>query len=256
MVPDETRAEPAAQTPESPAGPSRVEGIAKLLLGAAGLVILVALLSIIPPLDRPMPWAPDNVFVTFQTVITALVTVVIVGLFIVVADELEALVVERLDGPDALVRDAGALAKYLVIFLVLVASYGPLVALARPFLAPSETVWVFDLGFVLVSLLPLGIAAYVVAGDLDDLAGLLVGAFRAAGDRIESGRNAGATDEVPASGADRAASTSDEEAMASEGAVSTADGERVDGGTTDGETTEPGGDGVATAATDGEDAEE
>lgn len=225
MVPDETHAESAATAPENPDGPTRVEGIAKLLLGAAGLVILVALLSIIPPLERPVPWTPDDVFVTFQTVIAALVTVVVVGLFIVVADELEALVVERLDGPEPLVRDAGVVAKYLLIFLVLVASYGPLVALARPFLAPSDTVWVFDLGFVLVSLLPLGIAAYVVAGNLDELSGLLVGAFRRAGDRIESG-NDGASPDAAATDVDEDGS----------------------------EPVESSGNGVTTATTDGDDA--
>jgi hypothetical protein len=173
--------------PDGDPSPTRVEEIAKLLLGAAGLVVLAGLLSIIPPLERTVPGTPDGVFVSFETLVTGLVTVVVVGLFLVVADELEALVVERLPGRDPLVADAGAVVKYLVVFLVLVAAYGPLAAVATPFLTPSDTVWVFDLAFVLVALLPLGEVASIVVGDLDDLASVFVDAFRTASERVESG---------------------------------------------------------------------
>ena len=182
--------------PDGDPSPTRVEEITKLLLGAAGLVVLAGLLSIIPPLERTVPGTPDGVFVSFETLVSGLVTVVVVGLFLVVADELEALVVERLPGRDPLVADAGAVVKYLVVFLVLVAAYGPLAAVATPFLMPSDTVWVFDLAYVLVALLPLGVVASIVVGDLDELASVSVDAFRTASERVESGS-------APRTGVDR-----------------------------------------------------
>lgn len=190
--PDEIR-----RSDEREPSPNRVEEIAKLLLGAAGLVVLAGLLSIIPPLERAVPGTPDGVFVTFETVVSGLVTVVVVGLFLVIADELEALVVERLPGRDPLVEDAGAVVKYLVVFLVLVAAYGPLADVAAPFLAPSDTVWLFDLAYVLVTLLPLAVAASLVVGNLDELASLLVGAFRSASERVESGPSTTTGDQSP-----------------------------------------------------------
>lgn len=151
-------------------GPSRAKSIVKFLLSVVGLVLLLGLLGLVPPLDRTVPNTP----ITYVEVVNAVVVVAILGLFVVVADELTDVVRERLSGPETLVEDAATLTKYLVVFLAFLATYEPLARAVVPFLRTGGTPWVFDLAFLVVALVLLGLMVTRAARGLDPLATLVV----------------------------------------------------------------------------------
>lgn len=136
--------------------PSKVQSLVRLVLGVVGLFVLLFLLTLVPPLEQEIPQTP----VTYEAVITAAVTVVIFGLFVVIADELGDVVEARLAGPDGLVSDVGSLVQYLVVFLAFLVMYEPLFNATVPFLARNNTPWVYDLVFVAVAFLLLGVTAF------------------------------------------------------------------------------------------------
>lgn len=152
-------------------GPTRLESTVKLVLGAFGVVAFAYLASLLPPLDRPLPGTP----ITVEDALFGIAAVVVLGLFVVVADELERIVAERVDGPAAVVGEAAAVVRYLVVFLAFVAVYEPLARATVPFLAASDAAWLFDLAYVAVALGLLAAVAVRVARSLDPLAALLAG---------------------------------------------------------------------------------
>jgi hypothetical protein len=142
-------------------GPTRARGIVRLLLGVAGLFVLLFLVTLVPPLERRIPGTP----VTFEALFTGVLMVVIFGLLVVVADQLGELTRERLAGSDAvesrtLPVNAGATVQYLVVFLAFLVLYRPLAAATVPFLQQNNTPWVYDVAFAAIALLLLVLIAY------------------------------------------------------------------------------------------------
>ncbi|WP_255195179.1 hypothetical protein [Halorarius litoreus] len=149
--------------------PTRLQSVVKLTLGAIVLVVLGSLLSLVPPLSRPLPGTP----ISIETAILGVFSVVVLGLFVAVADEFEAVVAERLDGPERVVGEVAAVAKYLVVFLAFIAVYEPLARAVVPFLAGADVVWLFDLGYSVVALGLLAIVGVLVYRNLDPVAALV-----------------------------------------------------------------------------------
>jgi hypothetical protein len=158
-------AEPVAE------GPTRAQGIVRLLLSVVGLLVLLFLVTLVPPLEREIPGTP----VTFEALFTAVLMVVIFGLLVVVADQLGELTRERLAASDAvedrtLPMNAGATMQYFVIFLAFLVLYRPLAAATVPFLQRNDTPWVYDVAFAAVALLLLVLVGYYGYRCLDPVA--------------------------------------------------------------------------------------
>lgn len=155
--------------------PTRGRSIVKLLLGVAGLYVLLFLLTLVPPFERQVPGTP----VTVEALSTAVVTVVIFGLLVVVADQLGELTHERLAGApeERFPSHAGAAVKYTLVFLAFLVMYEPVARATVPFLVQNGTPWVYDLAFSVVSVVLLALAAYYAFRCLDPVAERVSGTF-------------------------------------------------------------------------------
>lgn len=168
-------------------GPTRLESVVKLVLGALGVVVFAYLLSLLPPLERQFPGTP----ISFEDALFGVAAVVVLGIFVAVGDVLADVVGERLDGPESVVGEVGRVVKYLVVFLAFVAVYQPLGRAVVPFLAASDAAWLYDVTYTLVALALLVAVALLVYRSLDPLASLLTDTI--AGDRVEG--TTGGTDD-------------------------------------------------------------
>lgn len=152
-------------------GPTRFQSVVKLFVAALALVAFGYLLSLVPPFERPLPGTP----ITIETAVLGGIALVVFGLFVVVADELETVAADRLEGPQEVIDEAASVLKYLVIFLAFVAVYDPLARAVVPFLVETGNAWLFDLAFTVVALALLAIVAVLVYRSLDPLATLVTG---------------------------------------------------------------------------------
>ncbi|WP_255148826.1 hypothetical protein [Halorarius halobius] len=152
-------------------GPTRLESVVKLFLGTLAVVAFGYLLSLVPPFERPLPGTP----ITVEAALLGVLALVVFGLFVVIADELETVAAERLDGPGDVDEAAGGILKYLVVFLAFLAVYDPLARAVVPFLAETGNAWLFDAAYTVVALLLLALAAALVYTSLDPLAEMLTG---------------------------------------------------------------------------------
>lgn len=169
------RGEPPAVSTSQPdpdrstTGPDRLRPVVRLLLVTLVLVALGYLASLVPTLSRPL----GGTSVTVATALLAVVAVVAFGLLVALAHHLGRLAAARLDGPAGAGDVTGAVVRYVVVFLALVAVYDPVERAMVPFLADRGAVWVFDLLFTAIALGLLLILAALVARNLDPLAALL-----------------------------------------------------------------------------------
>lgn len=146
-----------------------VRTVVKLLLGMGGLVFLLVLVSVLPGLDRLVPTTP----ITFGSIVVALLTLGIVALLVYVAPRLETLVQEEFAGSDALASNVAAIVKQLVVLLAVLVAYRGLAGVIVPFLAETDTIWAYDLAFLVLALIPTALIAWQLFQGLDPAADLL-----------------------------------------------------------------------------------
>lgn len=146
-----------------------VKIISKLLLGMGGLVFLLFLVSFLPGLDRLVPATP----ITFAALVVALVTLGIVTVLVYVAPQLETLVQQGFSGPDVLAMNVGAVVKHLVMLLAVLVAYRGLAGAITPFLAETDSVWAYDLSFLVLALIPTALVGIHLYRGLDPAADLL-----------------------------------------------------------------------------------
>jgi hypothetical protein len=161
--------------PTAAGEPTRGRSIVKLLLGVVGLLALLFLLTLVPPLERLIPGTP----ITFEALLTGILAVVIFGLLVVVGDQLGELTRERLAGTpeERFPWHAGAAVKYLVVFLAFLVTYEPLARTTVPFLLRNGIPWTYDMAFTAVSVALLALATYYAYRCLDPVAARVSAAF-------------------------------------------------------------------------------
>lgn len=150
------------------ADPETVKTVTKLLLGAGGLVFLLALVSVLPGLDRVVPATP----ITFASLAVAVLTLGIVAALAYVAPHLETLVRDEVPGRVALATNVGAVVKHLVVLLAVLVAYRGLAGAVVPFLAETGSVWAYDLTFLVLALVPTARIALHLYRGLDPAADL------------------------------------------------------------------------------------
>jgi len=163
-------------------GRDTVRSVTKLLLGAAALVFVLWLVTLLPGLDRLVPRTP----VTFAAVVSAVATVVLAGLLLYAAPKVALLTRLTLSGPRAVVGNVASVAYWLVVLAAVLVAHGGLAGVVTPFVAG----WLYDAAFLLLALPAVAVVAARLYDGLDPsaeaLADLVAGSSD--DDRDASGR--------------------------------------------------------------------
>lgn len=156
-------------TLRSAVGRDAVRAVAKLLLGAVGVVVTLWLVSLLPGIDRVVPLTP----VTLVAVASAVATLVVVALLLFAAPKVARLVRVALDGPRRVVEHVASIAYWLVVLAAVLVAHGGLAGLAAPLL--GGLAWVYDAAFLLLALPPVVFVVARLTVTVDPLADLIAG---------------------------------------------------------------------------------
>lgn len=157
-----------------------IEWVGKVALAVPSLILLTALVSLLPGIDRLIPGSP----VTFVAVVSAIVTVAIVALLLSLAPAVATLVRSTLEGPRHVVEDVAAIVQLLVVFVAMIVAHRGLALAIVPLL--DELAWAYDLAFLALALPPLAILAARVYVTLEPVAELLAERVMRANDGDEA----------------------------------------------------------------------
>ena len=171
-----------------------VRSTSKLLIGALAVVGVLAVVTLLPGVDRLVPFTP----VTFAAVATAVVALAVAGILLYAAPKFALLTRLALGEPDAegdgrsdrIVENAGGVVHWLVVFGAVLVAYRGLAGVAVPVL--SGAAWAYDAAFLFVALVPVVFLVARVTVTVDPLAEVV--ADRVAGE--ESGGEDGDADEA------------------------------------------------------------
>ena len=171
-----------------------VRSTSKLLIGALAVVGVLAVVTLLPGVDRLVPFTP----VTFAAVATAVVALAVAGILLYAAPKFALLTRLALGEPDAegdgrsdrIVENAGGVVHWLVVFGAVLVAYRGLAGVAVPVL--SGAAWAYDAAFLFVALVPVVFLVARVTVTVDPLADAV--ADRVAGE--ESGGEDGDADEA------------------------------------------------------------
>lgn len=145
-------------------GRRTVRSVSKLLLGAASLLFVLGLASLLPGLDRLLFGVP----VTFAAVVWAVAALAVAGLLVYAATGLAALARLALDGPREVVESAAAVVYWTVVLAAILIAHRGLAPALTPLL--DGLVWAYDLVFLLAALAPLAVIAARLSVCLDPAA--------------------------------------------------------------------------------------
>ena len=169
-----------------------VESASRLLIGALAIVGALAVVTLLPGVDRLVPFAP----VTFAAVATGIVAVAVAGILLYAAPKVALLTRAALGGrvadgdapPDRIAENAGGMAYWLVVFGAVLVAYRGLAAAVVPLL--NDAAWAYDAGFLFVALVPVVFLVARLSVTVDPLA-------EAVADRVagEGGADSGGDDE-------------------------------------------------------------
>ncbi|MDV7349468.1 hypothetical protein R3751_06715 [Halorubrum distributum] len=159
-----------------------VRSTSKLLIGALAVVGVLAVVTLLPGVDRLVPFAP----VTFAAVATAVVALAVAGILLYAAPKfalLTRLALGEADAegdarPDRIVENAGGVVHWLVVFGAVLVAYRGLAGVAVPVL--NGAAWAYDAAFLFVALVPVVFLVARLTVTVDPLAELV--ADRVAGE--------------------------------------------------------------------------
>lgn len=151
-----------------------VRSTSRLLIGALAVVGVLAVVTLLPGIDRPIPFAP----VTFAAVATAVVALAVSGILLYAAPKFALLTRLALGGRgadvegdaplDRIAENAGGIAYWLVAFGAVLVAYRGLAGVATPLLGGAA--WAYDAAFLFVALVPVVFLVARVTVTVDPLA--------------------------------------------------------------------------------------
>jgi uncharacterized paraquat-inducible protein A len=142
--------------------------VIKLLLALIGLFILRFIVNNLPGLGTRIP----GTGVTATAALAAVITLAMVGILVNFGIEIEPRLQRALSGPSEVITDLSEIVKFLVFLVAIIVAYDGLAGVAVPFLLP-DLVWVYDVVFLLVALVPTALVAQRMFTNLDELTDLL-----------------------------------------------------------------------------------
>ena len=144
----------------------RIVKATHVIVAAAFLLVLVSLL---PGIDRLLAVASLSI----TTVLLAVGTLVVAGALLAVAPTVETFVRQSLTGPESIVDDAAAIARYLVWFAVALIGYRGFYPLFSPAFDGFGAWWVYDAVFLLIGIVPVALIARRLYDSFDPITNLL-----------------------------------------------------------------------------------
>lgn len=151
--------------------PDELRPVVYELLVLVAMLAVLGLSTLLPGTDRTIP----TLSVTGREVIVATGTVAVVVWLAHSAPSIAALTRSILVGPDQLVDDAGRIVAAVVTFVAILVAYRGLAGLVIPSLVARDSVWAYDLAFLVVALGPLAVIANRLRRNLDVVADLVTG---------------------------------------------------------------------------------
>lgn len=152
-----------------------VRSTSRLLIGALAVVGVLAVVTLLPGVDRLVPFAP----VTFAAVATAVVALAVAGVLLYAAPKFALLTRLALGDADAegdaradrIAENAGGMAYWLVVFGAVLVAYRGLAGVAVPVL--NDAAWAYDAAFLFVALVPVVFLVARLTVTVDPLADLV-----------------------------------------------------------------------------------
>lgn len=130
--------------------PAILEPVLRAGLVVGVLFLVGALVALLPGASRELP----GTAVTLGGLLTATVTLAVVGALVLATTAVEVLVRGIVSGPDETVGDLAGAARYGVVFVAVLVAYGGLAPAVLPLLAPGAA-WMYDVAFLGFALFPL-----------------------------------------------------------------------------------------------------
>lgn len=143
--------------------------VIKLVLALVALFILQIIVNNLPGLNTVIP----GTNIPASAGIVALITLAIVGILVNFGVEIEPRLQRALSGPQDVINDLATIVKFLVFLVAIVVAYSGLAGVIVPFLIPDPGPGVYDIGFLLLALVPTIVVAHRMFTNLDDLTDLL-----------------------------------------------------------------------------------
>lgn len=122
-----------------------VQSVSRRLLTAAWVVVVLALLTLVPGIDRVVP----QTSVTSIAVLGAVASLAVVGLLLYAAPKVAALVRMALHGPRRVVENIASAAYWLVVLGGVLVAHRGLAGVVVPLLGGRA--WLHDTGFLLLA---------------------------------------------------------------------------------------------------------
>jgi len=164
-----------------------VRSASRLLIGALAVVGVLAVVTLLPGIDRLVPFAP----VTFAAVATGVVALAVAGILLYAAPKFALLTRLALGGraadaetdprPSRIAENAGGMAYWLVVFGAVLVAYRGLAGVAVPLL--NDAAWAYDAAFLFAALVPVVFLVARLTVTVDPLADAV--ADRVAGDEAD-----------------------------------------------------------------------
>ncbi|GAB3026445.1 hypothetical protein [Natronobiforma cellulositropha] len=148
---------------------SHIYPLVRIALIAVGGLVLLGLVSLLPGLEVLF----GGFEISVSAVLLALGTYLVAGGLLAVAGRVEALVADSLEGPQRVVEDTGAIAKYLFVFVALLVAYQGFAPALVPMVENVAAAWVYHLVFLLVTLVPVALIARRLHRSLDPVTDLI-----------------------------------------------------------------------------------
>lgn len=151
------------------------KSLVTLLLAVIGLLLILALIAILPGVDRFVLGLP----ITFGAIASALVTLVIVLLLIPAATMAKGIVRQfRINAP-AIATRLAAVVYWSIVFLAIVVGYEGFRAAVEPVLMEAGFIWIYDVTFFVLGVVPLAVVGYSLFRLLDPVAEFCVSRLQA-----------------------------------------------------------------------------
>ncbi|MFB6312319.1 MAG: hypothetical protein ABEH64_14185 [Salinirussus sp.] len=142
--------------------PDSIEPIVREILIIVALVALLGIASLLPGTGIELP----GTTISIGDLIIAGASLGIVASLIWVGPKLRTVAERVLIGPPRVLSDVGSIARNLALFTAVLVAHWGFEPVLRPLL---EIGWLYDAGFLVLALIPLGIVAYRVYTSLDPL---------------------------------------------------------------------------------------
>lgn len=144
-----------------------VRPVVKALLAFLGLLVIRIFVTVLPGLENAVP----STGLTVAQVVSAAIGVLMVGVVAWVGFRVHS-IGESSDS--YLTRGVTRGARLVIFLLTVLLLHAVLKPVVRPFLTPQPGVWTFDLAFLAIALIPLGLLGYRMATNLDALTDTIV----------------------------------------------------------------------------------